>query len=274
MKNSKWGWLFNRYFILVTLFNLAGSIILQMYNSTISLHVDALNQPAVLAGTITSVGAITALCYRIFGGALCEKCGRRRLLTIGFPLFGGASLLMSLTSSVPLIFLLRIVQMIGYAATTTTVSVAVVDITPKAHMTEGIGYFGLATSLASAIGPSIALALFDTSLHFRAVMLVSCVTAVIATVCVLLFFGYEKDERFDGNLLNRPAPPQRKAIASSTFMLPYDVAFMFSSILWGTMIDRLSFRAVFTCAACVVGLALVLSILLFHKKPVNSTERM
>lgn len=387
-------WFLNHYFILITLFNLGSSIVLQMYNSTISLHIDSQGYEAVLAGTITAIGAITALCYRIFGGSLCGVVGRRRLMLIGFPIFGLASLALSLMESIPLVIALRIVQMLGYAVTTTTISVAVVDIVPKEHMTEGIGYFGLATSLSNAVGPVIALALFNTGYGFRLVMLAGCIAAIVATVFVAFFFNYEKEyaetlrkqtvkkargiwnfiekkalpaaivnffltfttglitlyltlfaaregiaqaglfftcsaicvaisrlfagrlaDRFGtlaavlpgvglmtiafvmlavcpnahplyylagllqglGNGMANPAlnaaavkaaDPSRKAIASSTFMLPIDVAFMCSSIFWGAMVDSIPFPVIFTIAASVEIVALLFSLGVFAREKV------
>lgn len=192
-------WYFDRYFILVAIFNLIVSIVVQMFSATISLYIDNLGYLTTVTGTLTSVGAIAAFGFRIFGGKLCDTAGRRKLIVIGMLILGIASLLIGITKIMPLLFVFRILQMIGYAMTTTGISVAVVDIVPADKLSEGIGYYGLAGSIAQALGPSIALALFHSSGAFRLVMSVAGCLCLAVMVLAAMLFHYEKDAR----LLNK-----------------------------------------------------------------------
>ena len=67
----------------------------------------------------------------------------------------------------------------------------------------------------------------------------------------------------------RGVPAHRVSIASSTFFLPLDIAFVAGSVIWGILIDRLEFSAVFLTAALVAAGAIVLTIILLGR--VNKT---
>ncbi len=404
LTTQKWK-IFNRYFLSAITISVTLSIITQAFSNTASLHIDALGFGATLSGALIAVGAITAFIYRIFGGSLTDRIGRRKLIVIGSFVFAVMSLLCGFAASIPLLIFFRVVQMIGYAIATTAISVMVVDVTPREKMSEGIGYFGLGNSLSNAITPTIALALFATALAFKAVM-IFCFVLGIAGCLVAIFYGrYETDEKFPGNRLDvekaaknkkgegkklpfaemiwtllekksipasivalfstiagssvfmfltlyaskkgipnaglfftvnaiatvvarlalgklsdkygilssvlpgyfmlivsfilllvspgnqiaffsagilfgfgqgmsapalnaaavKAAPPERRSAASSTFMIPMDIGFMIGSIIWGAIIDLVSFEAVFISSALSVVIALVLSIVFFSK---------
>jgi len=194
--------IFNRYFALVTLLNLILVTMNVMFNATISLHIDSKGYPAALAGTATSIGAIVAVIYRFFGGKLCDLFGRRNLLAIGFLMFAIGSMLLGIADGIGVLLALRVLQMIGFSITSTSISVAVVDIVPKERLGEGIGYYGLSNSVAQAIAPSVGLALFATSGAFTSVMAFACLSGIAASIIVIAFFKYEKDIGFHGNRIN------------------------------------------------------------------------
>ena len=68
----------------------------------------------------------------------------------------------------------------------------------------------------------------------------------------------------------RGVPKHRVSIASSTFFLPLDIAFVVSSIIWGIMIDSFSFSITFGVAAAFIGMAMFVSLIIF---PVKKRER-
>ena len=111
--------LFNIYFFVIAFVNLGSSTMMQMFNSTIALHIDALDYTASVSGTIISIGAVSATVYRFFGGKLCEKNGRRRLILIGLADFAVMSFLIGQVRSLTIIYLLRIFQMFGYSMAST-----------------------------------------------------------------------------------------------------------------------------------------------------------
>lgn len=184
--------LFNIYFFVIAFVNLGSSTMMQMFNSTIALHIDALDYTASVSGTIISIGAVSATVYRFFGGKLCEKNGRRRLILIGLADFAVMSFLIGQVRSLTIIYLLRIFQMFGYSMASTSVSVAVIDVIPQKRVGEGLGYYSLAASIPQAFGPSVALFLYHRKGGFITVMTGAALIGLIALIITLCLLNYEK----------------------------------------------------------------------------------
>lgn len=395
--------LFTIPFFVIAFVNLCLSVVTQMFNSTFTLHMRAMSYPAALAGTVISSGAIAATIYRFFGGMLCEKFGRKKLILTGSLIFGVMSLMLGRVSTVPLFFVFRMLQMFGYSMGSTAVSVAIADVLPRKRLGEGLGYFGLATSISTAADPSAALALYDTSGGFAAVMLGALIACLFSFAVTASLLNYEKkwsgEEKADlkaekktgqyrgiqkyvevkalpaaginffiifdsclitmflmlfakesgiagaglfftisvvfmlaarivsgkisdrygvlraflpgvvflviafsflmmvgsshylyyvagvfyglGNGMATPAlnaeavrnsPRDRVSVASSTFFLPLDLAFVIGSVVWGILIDRLGFRQVFMIAIGIVATSAAAALLVFCRR-ISGAER-
>lgn len=184
--------IFKLYFFIVAFVNLGSATMMQMFNSTIALHIDALDYTASVSGTIISIGAVSATIYRFFGGKLCEKRGRRQLIMIGLADFAVMSFLIGQVTSLALIYVLRVLQMFGYSMASTSVSVAVVDVIPPKRVGEGLGYYSLAASIPQAFGPSVALFLYHTKGGFVTVMAGTAMVGLISLLLTFLFLDYEK----------------------------------------------------------------------------------
>lgn len=184
--------LFNLYFFVITFVNLAVSAMMQMFNSTIALYVDGLNYGAAVSGTIISIGAVSASVYRFFGGKLCERAGRKQLIVGGIGCFAISSVLLGSFQAMPLIYIFRILQMLGYSMAGTAASVAVIDVLPQSRVGEGLGYYSLATFLPQAAGPTVALVLFQMKGGFFTVMVGAGLMGAIALGVTLSLLDYEK----------------------------------------------------------------------------------
>lgn len=192
--------LFNIYFFVIAFANLGSSMMVQMFNSTITLHIDSLNYSASISGTIISIGAVAATVYRFFGGKMCEKNGRRNLIIIGTVIFAVMSFALGQVRSLPLMYLVRVMQMFGYSMANTSLSVAIVDVIPKKRIGEGLGYYTLAASIAQAIGPSIALVLFYNYNGFASVMFGSAIIGLISAAITFFLMDYEKKDKADSKI--------------------------------------------------------------------------
>lgn len=115
--------------------------------------------------TPSTIGAISAaytaasLFARAFSGSLTDSFGRRRMLLAGIillsaPIFG----FMYVPGREATVFF-RVVQGVGASTASIAVGTMAPDVLPRERMAEGIGYFGLFTTLASAIGPALGIAL-------------------------------------------------------------------------------------------------------------------
>lgn len=224
-------------YITILLVNVLVGIMQQSYNSTISLHLDALGYETTIVGAIVSVGIIGSFSCRFFGGKITDRFGRRNTTIAGIIVFMLANLTSGFVTNLPLLFAARIIMMFGYAMASTALAVMVTDITPRARMTEGIGYFGLGNSLSSAIAPGVALALFASAGAFRSVMLFTAVVALGALILSAFFCGYEKKQAFVQRMQNECKATERAPGAKGIWTFLEKKAIPFTLIGLGSTVS-------------------------------------
>jgi len=178
-------------FILLFLFSVAICTAMNMLNVIIPLYTtDTLGGTASVAGLMTTFYTIAACVSRPINGILTDRLGRRALMAVGSLLFFGGCLLAGLIPSLFALTISRILMGIGYSAASTSNNTASTDVIPQDRLAEGIGYFGMSQSVASAIGPAIAAVVMASMGNQYSMLLV-------AGVCALSLFltfgiGYER----------------------------------------------------------------------------------
>ena len=114
--------------------------------------------------TPSTIGAISAaytaasLFARAFSGSLTDSFGRRRMLLAGIILLSAPILGFMYVPGREATVFFRVVQGVGASTASIAVGTMAPDVLPRERMAEGIGYFGLFTTLASAIGPALGIA--------------------------------------------------------------------------------------------------------------------
>ncbi|PKK89962.1 MAG: hypothetical protein CVV64_11560 [Candidatus Wallbacteria bacterium HGW-Wallbacteria-1] len=114
---------------------------------------------SAIGGTDSQVGLImgsftfSAFAVRIFLARLAEKFGRNNLLKIGLSICLLSTALYYWAQSILLGLSVRILHGFGFGIATTILATLVADILPRQRRGEGIGYFGLFTTLAFAMAP-------------------------------------------------------------------------------------------------------------------------
>lgn len=84
-----------------------------------------------------------------------------------------------------LAFVCRMLHGASLAFSNTSTSTIATDIIPKPRFAEGMGMFGLATALATAVAPALGLALMDY-MGFTTLFLFAAVSIVIALILFLM----------------------------------------------------------------------------------------
>lgn len=87
--------------------------------------------------------------------------------------------------SVPLLLLLRSLHGVGFGIITTIFSTLATNIIPIKRIGEGIGYYGLATSVGTSIAPMVALSLLFYY-SYNALILISVLLTVVTLVLSFL----------------------------------------------------------------------------------------
>jgi len=156
--------LWTKKFVTLTLSSFLLFLNLQMLLSTFSMHIkNNLHGGDIQVSLSTSIFAATAIVARLMTGRWVKQLSRTGVLTIGLVIAALATVLAALPDSIMPLLLLRALYGIGFGIGSTIIPTLVSNIIPPKRMGEGIGYFGLSTSLAMSVGPAIGLSIMKQS---------------------------------------------------------------------------------------------------------------
>ncbi|RSD26638.1 MFS transporter [Mesobacillus subterraneus] len=121
---------------------------------------DIKNNPAH-GGLMTTVFMVSAIATRPFVASLMQKMDNKKLSLISLGFIAISVGLSYGQDSVSLLLLLRVFHGVGFGIITTIFSTMATKIIPVHRLGEGIGYYGMATSVGTSLGPMLALALLQ-----------------------------------------------------------------------------------------------------------------
>lgn len=177
--------LWTKSFLMLTLCNLLLFVGLQMTLSTLPAYAkQSLQATSFQISLVTGLFALSAIAARLFSAKAMEKGGRNLLLYLGLALSLAAVGGYYWAGSMLTLLLLRMLFGIGFGMASTAFPTMASDVIPIRRMGEGMGYFGLSTSLAMSAGPLIGLSLLQGP-GFGSLLL--CTLAVIALIVPLTY---------------------------------------------------------------------------------------
>ncbi|MDR9856106.1 MFS transporter [Paenibacillus sp. VCA1] len=154
--------LWTREFIMLTVCNLLLFLNLQMILSPLSGYVkEHFHASALTVSLFTTMFALSAIVSRLFSAKALEKGKRNAILFLGLVLALLATLGYLWSSSLALLLAMRIVFGVGFGMGSTTLPTMASGIVPVRRLGEGMGYFGLSTSIALSLGPVIGSTILD-----------------------------------------------------------------------------------------------------------------
>jgi MFS family permease len=112
-------------------------------------------------------------------GFLLDKYGRRILLITGLFILLIDFTLLNFLQTLLSLFLLRLVQGVGNSIQATASATMTADLIPKEILARGLGYFSIAQSVPSAIGPLIGLTVVE-NYGFDALFRIALVLTALA----------------------------------------------------------------------------------------------
>lgn len=112
-------------------------------------------------GLVLSGYTIAALLIRPFAGFLLDMVYRKPVYLVSYLLFVLSFVGYPLAHSIGMFLFFRILHGFTFGFVTTAGNSFVVDITPAERRGEGLGFFGVANTLAMAFGPMTALYMHD-----------------------------------------------------------------------------------------------------------------
>ncbi|WP_379133583.1 MFS transporter [Paenibacillus sp. sgz500958] len=169
--------LWSKSFIILTMCNLLLFTGLQMTLSTLPSYAKGeLHATSFEISLVTSLFALSAIVSRLFSAKAMEKGGRNLLIFLGLAIMLSAVFGYYGARSITMLLILRMLFGIGFGMASTAFPTMASDVVPIRRMGEGMGFFGLSTSLAMSAGPLIGLGLlqgpgFGTLLTYTALII-------------------------------------------------------------------------------------------------------
>ena len=280
--------IWTRDFIMICLANMCIFMGFQMTMPTLPLFVEQLGGDDRLVGAVLGIFTFSALLVRPIAGRLLETKGRRIVFLAGLAIFALSVGSFGFMGSIGLLFMMRIVQGVGWGFSSTASGTIASDIIPAKRRGEGMGYYGLSGNLALAFGPSLGLFLV-TVLPFQELFLICSLLGVLAIIAASLI-RYQKVEsdpsaavrakRFDIYEKSALQPSLLIFFISVTFggiatflplytaekgvdgiqwyFLVYAMALMVTRLFAGRLYDRRGHRAVFVPSTVLIMAGMLL----------------
>lgn len=127
------------------------------------------------AGLAAGIFIVGALAARVFAGRSIEQVGRKKMLYIGLTVYLFSTLLYFFAAHLPVLILIRFLHGVGFGMASLATGTIVANLIPTERRGEGISYYALSTTVASAIGP------------FLGMYLIHCVSfSIIIFFCITL----------------------------------------------------------------------------------------
>ncbi len=149
--------LWTRNFLLICLSNLATFMGFQMLMPTLPVYVDFLGGKESEIGLVIGFFTISAVIIRPVAGMGVDTYGRKGVYLLGLLVFVFSCLVYNWTDTIPLLLLVRFLHGFGWGTSSTAAGTIATDVIPKQRLGEGMGYYGLAGTIAMAVAPAAGL---------------------------------------------------------------------------------------------------------------------
>lgn len=153
--------LWTRDLILIILVNLCVFTNHIMSLSTFPFYIQSLGGTEAVAGICAAAFSLVAVIIRPFVGWWLDNGVRRAALVAGLALMGLAPLGYVFVPVLSVAIAVRMLHGVGLSFSNSTTATVASDVICRPRFAEGMGYFGMATALASAIAPALGLSLME-----------------------------------------------------------------------------------------------------------------
>ncbi|MDR1359113.1 MAG: MFS transporter, partial [Coriobacteriales bacterium] len=150
---------------------------------TAGYAIDHFETDSGIAGLVTGIFVVGALVSRLVAGRMLGLLSYRRTLVIGLLIALATSLLYPLAPSVASFILVRAVHGFGFGIIVSATSTIVADIVPTERAGRGMGYFQLSATVATALGPFVAVFLSELG-NYTLIFLICSGLLLLALVLV------------------------------------------------------------------------------------------
>ncbi|MGE7186145.1 MFS transporter [Peribacillus sp. NPDC006672] len=224
--------LWTKDFVIVSSINFFITLIFYLLMVTLAIYaVNELDASTSQAGLISGIFIIGTLIGRLFIGRFIDSIGRKKTLFIGLIFFTLTTLLYFVDLGIGFLLINRLIHGMAMGMASTATGTIVAQIIPATRKGEGIGYYSMSATLATAIGPFIGLYMaqhtsFQVIFSFcLALGVISLITAFFLYVPALKVTAKVTESK--GFKLSNFIEPKALPISIITLLL----AFCYSSVL-------------------------------------------
>ncbi len=148
---------------------------------TLPLYIKHLGGSETQVGLAAGAFTLTAVVFRPMVGGLVDRYGRRAFYVWGLIFFVLSMYLYDWVGSILLLLALRILHGASWAFSTTSIGTVITDLIPISRRGEGMGWYGMAMTVAMAIGPMLGTYIVS-GYSFRTLFLVATGLSLIAFI--------------------------------------------------------------------------------------------
>lgn len=232
--------LWTKDFIIVSSANFFLYLVFYLLLVTMAVYaVDEFGVSESQAGLVTGIFIIGTLIGRLFIGRMITTIGHKRMLYIGLIFFILISSLYFIKAGIVFLLVTRLLHGIALGMASTATGTIVAEVIPGARKGEGISYYSMSITLATAIGPFIGLYMsqhtgFSTIFGF-------CLALGIISFAIALFLNVP--------VMKKPAKSAEKAkFKLSDFLepnaLPIAFVILIVSLGYSSVLSFINFYAI------------------------------
>lgn len=224
--------LWTKDFIIVSGVNFLLTMVFYLLIVIIGIYAaDEYHATASQAGLVTGIFIVGTLFGRLFIGRLIDSIGRKRTLFLGLILYLLATSLYFIQIGITFLLITRLLHGITLGIASTATGTIVAQIIPAERKGEGIGYFSMSATLATAIGPFIGLYMSQNT-SAQVIFSLCLVLGIISLITAIFVYVPDleksvKTTEIKGFKLSQFIEPKAVPIAIITLV----VSFCYSSIL-------------------------------------------
>ncbi|KPU46290.1 bacillibactin exporter [Oxobacter pfennigii] len=184
--------LWTRDYILISIASLFITLGFQMLLPILPVFSAKLGGSDTWAGLVVGIFTISSVIMRPIAGRLLDSYGRRGVYIIGLIVFLLCVMAYNWTSTILVLLVIRFIHGFGWGAASTSSSTIASDVIPKSRLGEGMGYYGLTSTLAMAVAPALGLGL-QSQYGFNIVFYISA-AVVLISIFIALPIKYHKPD--------------------------------------------------------------------------------
>jgi MFS family permease len=152
---------------------------------TFPLFIKQLGGSESQVGLSAGIFTLTAVVFRPLVGGLLDRYGRRPFILWGLLFFMISMYLYDWIGSLAVLMALRMFHGASWAFSTTAVGTSITDMIPVSKRGEGMGWFGMAMTVAMAIGPMLGTWVLQNGSFHKLFLLASGFSVVALLLAIM-----------------------------------------------------------------------------------------